>query len=169
MQRNMSNNSQKPQQPKSSPPSKGGVSRSDGVVGDGNARPTRPNGNEFKKTQIHNLPHLKKFRKDLRNNLTPAEAKFWKIVQSKNFEGRKFRRQHSVGNYILDFYCPSEKLAIELDGEIHFTDTARDYDRKRRLYLESCGIKVLRFENKLVFEELEWVLGVIKSNFEWSK
>lgn len=67
-------------------------------------------------TQINNLPYLKTFRKELRNNLTPAEAKFWKIVQNKNFEGRKFRRQHSVGNYILDFYCPSEKLAVELDG-----------------------------------------------------
>ena len=105
----------------------------------------------------------------LRNNLTPAEARFWKAVQNKIFEGRKFRRQHSVGNYILDFYCPSEKLAIELDGEVHFGDAARQSDYERRLFLEYYGIKVLRFENKLVFDELEWVLGVIKSNFGWNE
>ena len=122
-----------------------------------------------KKEKLNNLPHLKLFRKQLRNNLTPAEAKFWKIVQNRNFEGRKFRRQHSVGNYILDFYCPSEKLAIELDGEVHFGDAAREYDYERRLFLEHYGIKVLRFENKRVFEDLEWVLDVIKSNFGWKK
>lgn len=147
---------------KSSPPSKGGVARQ--RRGGLNALET----NELKE-KINNLPHLKTFRKNLRNNLTPAEAKFWKVVQNKNFEGRKFRRQHSVGSYILDFYCPSEKLAIELDGEVHFGAAAREYDYERRLFLEHYGIKVLRFENKLVFEDLEWVLGVIKGNFGWRK
>jgi very-short-patch-repair endonuclease len=121
------------------------------------------------KIQMNNLAHLKKIRRKLRNNLTPAEAKFWKIVQNSKFEGRKFRRQHSIGNYILDFYCPSEKLAIELDGEVHFTDSARVYDFERRKFLENFGIKVLRFENKRVFEDLDWVLDVIKSNFGWRK
>jgi very-short-patch-repair endonuclease len=142
---------------KSSPPFKGGESAK------------RRGGLPRSKEKINNLPHLKTFRKELRNNLTPAEAKFWKAIQNKNFEARKFRRQHSVGNYILDFYCPSEKLAVELDGEVHFGDAARQYDYERRLFLEHCGIKVLRFENKLVFEELEWVLEVIKSNFGWSE
>ena len=120
------------------------------------------------KEQINNLPHLKTFRKKLRSNLTPAEAVFWKIVQNSKLEGRKFRRQHSVGNYILDFYCPSENLAIELDGEVHFKDAAREYDYERKLFLEHYGIKVLRFENRLVFEELGWMLGVIKNNFGWN-
>lgn len=119
--------------------------------------------------QLNNLPHLKTFRRELRNNLTPAEAKFWKIVQNKQLEGRKFRRQHSVGNYILDFYCPAEKLAIELDGQVHFNDTAREYDYERKLFLEYYGIKVLRFENKRVFEDLEWMLDVIKNNFGWNE
>jgi predicted helicase/very-short-patch-repair endonuclease len=139
---------------KSSPPVLGGV---DAFRGRG--------GNP----QINNLPHLKTFRKDLRNNLTPAEAKFWTIIKNKQFEGRKFRRQHSVGNYILDFYCPAEKLAIELDGQVHFNDSAREYDYERKLFLEQFGIKVLRFENKRVFEDLEWMLDVIKSNFGWSE
>jgi very-short-patch-repair endonuclease len=121
------------------------------------------------KQKLNNLPKLKTFRKDLRNNLTPAEAKLWQVLQNKNLDGRKFRRQHSVGKYILDFYCPAEKLAVELDGEIHFTDAARAFDRERRIYSEDCGIRVLRFENKLVFEDLEWVLGVIRNNFGWRK
>jgi len=146
---------------KSSPPFEGGVSEGRGGFETSDTREL--------KEKINNLPYLKTFRKDLRNNLTPAEAKFWKVVQNKNFEGRKFRRQHSVGNYILDFYCPSEKLAIELDGEVHFNDSAREYDYERKLFLEHYGIKVLRFENKRVFEDLEWMLDVIKSNFGWSK
>jgi len=156
----MSDNSHNANQ--SSPPLKGGESakRRGGSVF---PTPDKP------KEKINNLPHLKTFRKELRNNLTPAEARFWKAIQNKNFEGRKFRRQQSVGNYILDFYCPSEKLAIELDGEVHLGDTAREYDYERRLFLEHYGIKVLRFENKLVFEELEWVLEVIKSNFGWNE
>lgn len=120
------------------------------------------------KVKINNLPQLKNYRIDLRNNLTPAEAKFWKIVQNKNLDGRKFRRQHSIGNYILDFYCCTEKLAIELDGEGHFQDSKRIYDFERRKFLESYGIKVLRFENRLVFEDLEWVIGVIRLNFGWN-
>jgi very-short-patch-repair endonuclease len=139
---------------KSSPPVLGGV---DAFRGRG--------GN----SQINNLPNLKTFRKELRNNLTPAEARFWKVIQNKQFEGRKFRRQHSVGNYILDFYCPAEKLAIELDGQVHFNDSAREYDYERKLFLEHYGIKILRFENKRVFEDLEWMLDVIKSNFGWSE
>lgn len=150
----MPNSPAKPKQ-QNSPPSKGGVS-----AGRGGCEP---------KQKLNNLPYLKPFRKNLRNNLTPAEAKFRKAVQNNNLEGRKFRRQHSVGNYIPDFYCPAEKLAIELDGEVHFNDAVREYDRRRKSYLESCGIRVLRFENKLVFEDLEWVLAVIKNNFRWSK
>ena len=121
------------------------------------------------KETINNLPHLKTFRTELRNNLTPAEAAFWKAVQNKKLGGKKFRRQHSIGNYILDFYCPAEKLAVELDGQAHFGDKGREYDYERRLFLEHFGIRVLRFENKLVFEDLEWVLGVIESNFEWNE
>ena len=67
-------------------------------------------------SDIHSLPKVKELRIALRKRLTPAEAAFWKIVKGSKFEGRKFCRQHSVGNYILDFYCPSEGLAVEFDG-----------------------------------------------------
>jgi very-short-patch-repair endonuclease len=119
--------------------------------------------------RINNLLHLKTFRKKLRNHLTPAEATLWKVLKNKGLEGKKFRRQHRVGNYILDFYCPSERLAVELDGEVHMNDAAKEYDYERKLLLARYGIRVLRFENRLVFEALGWMLDVISRNFGWHR
>ena len=121
------------------------------------------------KTDIHTLTKLAEFRNDLRKRLTPAEASFWNLVKNSRLDGRKFRRQYSVEKYILDFYCPSEKLAIELDGEGHYSGRAAATDRTRRLYIESQGIKVIRFENKAVFEERVWVADVIRSHFGWTQ
>ena len=119
-----------------------------------------------KSGKINNLPYLKTFRKKLRNNSTPAEAKLWTLLQKSQLEGRKFRRQHSVSNYILDFYCPSEKLAVELDGEVHNSEQAQLKDVERTLFLNYFGINVIRFENKLVFDNTEWVLSEIKNEFK---
>ncbi len=90
----------------------------------------------------------------------------WKTLQKKQLEGRKFRRQHSIGNYIVDFYCPKEKLVIELDGAGHFTPEGSDQDEKRDTYMNGLGIKVLRFENRDVFNNLDAVLEVIRSKFK---
>ena len=117
-------------------------------------------------TQINNLNYLKSNRKALRSNLTPAEAVLWTILQGSKLDGKKFRRQHSVGNYILDFYCPSQKLAIELDGADHFTEEGKIKDEERTNFLNELGIKVIRFENKLVFDKTEWMLEEIKKNFK---
>ena len=119
--------------------------------------------------RVNNLPQLKRYRTRLRKNLTPAEATLWGYLKGSKLEGRKFRRQHSVGNYILDFYCPGERLAVELDGEVHFNENAMEYDYERKLFLESFGIKVIRFENRLVFEETEYVLNRISSYFGWQE
>lgn len=115
--------------------------------------------------QIHNRKQLEPYRKDLRNNLTSAEATLWRELQRKQLDGRKFRRQHSVGSYILDFYCPSEKLCVELDGAGHFTEQGIKYDKERTEYLNSLNIRVIRFENIEVFERMEEVLIEIKRNF----
>src|SRR3954466_2782636 len=93
--------------------------------------------------QIHNKKKLKDRRKTLRNYSTSAEATLWLLLKGKHLDGRKFRRQHSVGNYVLDFYCPSEKLAIELDGEGHYSTEGIEHDEKRRLFIESCEIHIL--------------------------
>lgn len=115
--------------------------------------------------RIHNRKYLLPFRKNLRKSLTPAEAFLWKQIQNKKLEGRKFRRQHSVENYILDFYCFEERLAIELDGQVHFNPAAIENDTRRTERLNQLGIKVIRFENKMVFENLQEVLEEIKANF----
>jgi very-short-patch-repair endonuclease len=106
---------------------------------------------------IHNRIELKQRRKELRNNATPAERLLWCSLQHGSLAGYKFRRQHSVGFYILDFYCPSERLAIELDGDTHFTEEALEYDRERTTYLNSLSIKVLRFLNTDVYDNLDAV------------
>ena len=118
-------------------------------------------------TDIHSLPELHTFRTELRKQLTPAEARFWTIVKSSKLDGRKFRRQHSVGRYILDFYCPAERLGIELDGNVHFHEAAREYDYERKLFLEYFGIKIIRFENKLVFDDEDFVVRNIQYWFGW--
>ena len=117
--------------------------------------------------KLHNLPKLKGFRKNLRRNLTPAEATLWKMLKGSNLQGRKFRCQHSVGRYILDFYCPTERLAVELDGEGHYNALTQIHDTERRWFLQSQGIKVIRFENKFVFEEPAILLERIESHFGW--
>lgn len=117
------------------------------------------------KNEIHNLKALKENRKALRNNMTPAEAALWKMLQRSQLEGRKFRRQHSVGRFCLDFYCPSERLAIELDGAAHYTVSGIQNDEERTVYLNGLKIRVLRFENRLVFEQAERVLEEIRRNF----
>ncbi|RDV15852.1 endonuclease domain-containing protein [Pontibacter diazotrophicus] len=114
---------------------------------------------------LHNRKYLKENRRELRGSLTPAEAELWKYLKEGQMEGRKFRRQHSVANYILDFYCPSERLAIELDGQIHQNSNSEYFDEKRDQALESLGINVLRFENKEIFQNLEAVLQEISSSF----
>ena len=114
----------------------------------------------------HNNKHLKDYRKELRNNLTSAEAKLWTLIKNKQLDGRKFRRQHSIDNFIVDFYCPQEKLVIELDGEIHNNILAERKDNERDIKLKNHGITVLRFENKMIFEQQEIVLNAIRSEFK---
>ena len=114
---------------------------------------------------IHNRKALKARRRELRHNLTPAEAVLWKAIQRSKLEGRKFRRQHSVGSYILDFYCPAEHLAVELDGAHHYTDGGLAYDEERTKYINSLNICVIRFENDVVLAHLEGVLEEIRKYF----
>lgn len=117
---------------------------------------------------ISNLSSKKEFRRELRNNATPAEVTLWKALQGKQLDGFKFRRQHSIGHYILDFFCPSANLAIELDGGQHFTQEGREYDAVRDEFLWSVGITVLRYANNLIFENLEGVLEDVRENLKTS-
>ncbi len=110
-------------------------------------------------TLIHNKGILKTRRTDLRKSSTDEEEILWQALRRKNL-GYKFKRQHSVGPYILDFYCATKKLAIELDGSQHKDN--KDYDMERTNFLNDKNIKVLRFWNKEV-SNIKKILEKIKS------
>ena len=113
-----------------------------------------------------NRKYLKQRRKELRNNPTQAEAFLWGYLKRSQLEGRKFRRQASIKSFIVDFYCPEEKLVVELDGDFHFDDEVKNYDAERTKKIESEGIKVIKFENQDVLLNLKDVLSEIKRNFK---
>ena len=113
--------------------------------------------------RMTNRPALKRLRQGLRNRATPAERALWQALKGQRLAGRKFRRQHSIGRYILDFYCPAEALAIELDGAVHAAPSRREYDTSRQRALERVGVRVLRFSNDEVLRTLEVVVDAIAS------
>jgi len=112
--------------------------------------------------QVHNLSDQKQFRKDLRNNLAPAEAILWIQLQGRKFHGLKFRRQHGVGPYVVDFYCPEIHLAVEVDGMSHFTPEEQERDRVRTEFIASKGICIVRVMNGDVYVDMEKVLTRIE-------
>ena len=115
--------------------------------------------------KLHNIDDLKPARRRLRAALTPAEAALWTILQQARLSGRKFRRQHSIGSYIVDFYCASEKLVVELDGAAHDGSGQAARDELRTQFFESIGLRVVRVENRDVFENPDGVLALIAHHF----
>ncbi len=99
---------------------------------------------------------------ELRKNMTPQEKHLW--YDFLNFYEYSFRRQVVIGNYIVDFYCRIAKLAIEIDGAQHYIPDSIKYDKERTEYLESCGIKVLRFLNKDIDRNFENSCAYIDQN-----
>ena len=102
---------------------------------------------------------LKKYAVEMRKNQTDEEKKVWYQI----LKGRtpKFHRQRIIGNYIVDFYCPQLRLAIEIDGYQHFYEENIEYDNKRTEYIESQDIYILRFENTEVNKDIEYVRFII--------
>ncbi|MBW4473603.1 MAG: endonuclease domain-containing protein [Stenomitos rutilans HA7619-LM2] len=97
--------------------------------------------------------------RQLRKHQTPAETRLWNALSCRQLAGLRFRRQHPVGQFIVDFYCPSCKLVIEVDGEVHIQQEA--YDNARTERLQSFGYQVLRFTNEEVLSDLQAVLARI--------
>jgi very-short-patch-repair endonuclease len=116
-------------------------------------------------TQLNNLTILKEIRQELRNEPTHAEAILWQYLKGSQLAERKFRRQHSVGYFVLDFYCPSERLAIELDGGVHDNQEQQDYDNERTMALETLDLTVIRFRNEMIFDNIDVVLNTILTHF----
>ena len=87
----------------------------------------------------------------------------WNCLKKSQVEGKKFRRQHSIGPFIADFYCPECRVIVELDGSVHSGQMASERDDKRTAFLERFGIQVLRFKNDDVIQNREWVVEVIRA------
>jgi very-short-patch-repair endonuclease len=100
--------------------------------------------------------------RELRKNGTPAESVFWELVRDHRFMDLKFRRQHQIGDYIVDFYCAEEKLIIELDGKVHESEKRKKTDHKRDAYLQKLGNKILRITNDGLLTSTELTLNIIK-------
>ncbi|MBI3742955.1 MAG: endonuclease domain-containing protein [Chloroflexi bacterium] len=106
------------------------------------------------------VDHVKQERAQaLRHEMTPAESVLWEQLRKNRLDGLHFRRQQVIEGFIVDFYCDTAALAVELDGEVH--GNQQDYDRERDAVLNGKGIKVLRFANAQVTVDLEFVLGAI--------
>ena len=99
----------------------------------------------------------------LRKNMTPAEAILWKELKENQVEGLKFRRQHPISRYIVDFYCHKQKLVIELDGKIHLNKEVAKHDQERENNLKELGLTVVRFKNDEVLNHLDKVIDEIRT------
>jgi len=107
-------------------------------------------------------PETIKRAKELRKNMTPAEKVFWNRVRNKKFQGLKFRRQHPIEYYIADFYCPEKKLVIEIDGKIHDQIDKKEQDKNRDAEIKKYDLKILRFKNKEIINNISQALNIIK-------
>lgn len=116
--------------------------------------------------KIHNRGYLKSTRRQLRRNPTSEEILLWQKLKERQLDGRKFRRQHSIGRWVVDFYCPAEKLVIELDGAHHFTEEGRANDQERDACLAGeLSLKILRFPNSEIRDNMSGVLQTIQKYF----
>ncbi len=106
--------------------------------------------------EVHDISTKTQSRRILRKSSTPQEIILWSRIKNSNL-GYKFRRQHSIGKYIVDFYCPLKRLIIEIDGSQHI-EKQREYDLKRDYYLQKLNFKIIRFMDNEINNNLEGVL-----------
>ena len=108
--------------------------------------------------------NLKSHSKKLRQNTTEAEKHLWRYLRGKQLEGIQFYRQKILGNYIVDFYSRQARLVIELDGGQHYIDTFQSKDKLRDINIHTQGLRVLRFSNRYVLNNIHGVLENIRSH-----
>ncbi len=117
--------------------------------------------------KLYNQKSQKGLRRVLRNNMPKAEWILWSKICGKQIKNCKFRRQYGLGKFVVDFYAPRQKLAIEVDGDTHFeTERAERNDSVRQKFIEGLGIKLLRFTNRNIDESLDDVLKIIASHIK---
>ena len=114
---------------------------------------------------LYNNEKLKTLRQKLRNDMPKPEQVLWYWLRGKRLNGYKFRRQYGIGSFVLDFYCPELRLAIEIDGDSHFIDDkAKVYDKNRQKFLASQNITVIRFTNIEISESIDGVIDKISKH-----
>ncbi len=101
-------------------------------------------------------------KRQFRSEMTPAERMLWLKLRGKQFQNLKFRRQHGVGPYIVDFYCPEKSVVIEVDGDVHADEKKQEQDKQREEYLKKLGVKIIRYFNNGIFKNIEGVLEDLK-------
>lgn len=116
-----------------------------------------------------NRVDTKEFRQKLRREATPFENILWLHLRKEGVSGFKFRRQHGIGSYIVDFYCPSARLVVEIDGDSHQTPEGKEKDKKRDAYLVTNHFTVLRFTNHEVRENIQSVVEKIARELDHIK
>ena len=104
---------------------------------------------------LYNDPSRKPDRRRLRKDATDAERKLWRILSNRQMAGLKFFRQYSIGPYILDFYCPEQRLAVEVDGGQHANTHGQQCDARRDRYLRDLNVRVIRLWNNDVLRNIE--------------
>lgn len=97
-------------------------------------------------------------KRNLRRKMTLAEKKLWLQICRKQFKLLKFRRQHGIGPFVVDFFCPEKKLAIEVDGDIHAFDKQKKQDQRRENFLKGLGIKMKRYTNNDILKNMDGVM-----------
>ncbi len=111
---------------------------------------------------IHYNPDLKKLASQLRNQSTQSEIRLWEELKGRKLNGYRFIRQKPIGDYIVDFFCKEANIVIELDGASHHFEVTMEKDERKQFYLESIGLKVLRFDDEEVMSNMPNVLRVIE-------
>lgn len=109
----------------------------------------------------HVSPELQEIARQFRREPTPAELRLWEALRGRRLHGLRWRFQHPVGTFVLDFYCPACKLVIEVDGSIHNLPAVLERDEERQRLLEAYGYRVLRFRNEQVETNLSQVLDEV--------
>ncbi|MBN2159784.1 MAG: endonuclease domain-containing protein [Spirochaetes bacterium] len=116
------------------------------------------------KEKIRTPQYIIKLARTMRLNMTATEKILWNELKEKKFHGYRFRCQHPVYRYVLDFYCHAAALAIEIDGDIH--KSRQDYDEFRDEFLKQCGITTIRFTNDEIIHDIKDVLEKIRQSLE---
>ena len=109
-------------------------------------------------------PEIFERAQQLRKVMTEAEEKLWKRLRNRKFEGLKFRRQHPVSRFIVDFYCHEKRLVVEVDGSIHDLQEVKERDEGREEELKNLGLNVIRFTNEEIEYDIDNVLNSLKMN-----